>query len=655
MSQVCRLIRDLIDEKLWRDMYIIHLPNWSTGVKVDDLKSTTMWSRMVTRDYLRRTFLWLDRSSVEVRKLPQLDILDEDDSSVTPFWKNHCVETTESITRYIHARNQEANIEAETRLQANISRAKHYHPQHMISAPGQEDLPRWRNVGPPVLYTDPQTHITVASYMQARTCDDRTDHQIAVYELTNHETALAIIPSNYWEHKDADKQLDPELSTANLGPAQLMDMKHFPDPQRPERMRVIFVVAFGERNLGSVDAEDRDLYIVDIWSLLRVVEVSMCSVRHAHAASNSDPFKGRVETIAPRSRQERIRIRMAKIYTEYRNGRLEDRIALFGIHQGARLRTVLMTSPLLAAAPQAPLPNMKGLNPSNVVPSTWECHVLGGKNALKPSCMTLFPAQSEFGHLLVVMDDRGSGEIWNWQRRVRVAVLNLKEPGATEDGESRSNHRSNLYYWGVHVNWAIEEPVINDGNSIPLSLGSSRRSRGDFRVVALADGENTEWESCYWHIDEMDLRKFSEVVYEPEAAPWTIESTSCHFEQSTYGVICTENSVLENSSTLPEETTQPMDIDPSASIQALTFIAYLIWDHYRIAITSQYGITIFDMDKEKSEDILSLSSNCSSQDKRQPQRVTMIKGGDVDPLIDIATVGSYLFITRKYSHMVWEF
>ncbi|KAF9095121.1 hypothetical protein BGX27_001322 [Mortierella sp. AM989] len=599
------MLRGLIDEQFWRDIYINQTPSWSLDAQVNHLPGgETSWRRMVTSDYLRRNWRWVDKPLSDPTNHTQL-------------------------------------VDVKKRLRIDLGSANHYKPQHMLSAncsPSNEPS-RWRNVGSPALYTDPATGTTIAAYMQARSYEGRSDHQIAVYGLPNHETPIAIIPSSFWAHRDADMQLEPELATENLGPAQLMDMKHFPETPGPNgRIRVVFVVAFGERNQAPADSEDRDLYIVDIWSLLRIVEVYIAPPSLSVAIPDVlVPIKGRVETIAPRSRQEVIRIRIARIYSALNQatGLYEDRIALFGIHQGSRLRTVLMTSPLLAATPQLLSDGVKGQS-SSIRPSSWECHVLGGMQALEPSCIALFPAQSDFDCLLVIMDQRGNGEIWDWMRRVRVSVLRMSADGSQDE----RSHRSNLYYWGVHINWAIEEPGNNgngkESSALPFNLGSSRRKHGDFRVVAMADGNGTEWESSWWNIDEKQLRE----RLNPSNETWIIDSLSRHFER------CTRGSTYPLPQSYNESVTCQL---PGAGDNSLMFIAYLIWDHYRIALTAQYGICIFDMDKELPGDIL------SEDQSRPPHWVTMIEGAHDDPLIDIATVGNCLFLTRKHSHMVWVF
>ncbi|KAF9343241.1 hypothetical protein BGX26_006047, partial [Mortierella sp. AD094] len=257
--------------------------------------------------------------------------------------------------------------------------------------------------------------------------------------------------------------------------------------------------------------------------------------------------------------------------------------------------------------------------------------------------MALFPAESDFERLLVILDQHGNGEIWDWMRSIRVSVLKLRT-----NSEPRLPHRENLYYWGVHVSWAIEEPVYNE-SALPSSLGSSRRARGDFRVLALSDGTSTEWENCWWNISEKKLREHlsqvpapiatgqtrvhltSELVFSSIAKIWTIESLNRHFEYCTRGVVYRQH----NSSAETPSCQQPETVGVPGT--PLMFIAYLVWDHYRIALTAKYGICIFDMDQEASCDIL------NDDVKRAPQWVTRIDGAK-DPLNDITKIGNRLLL-----------
>ncbi|KAF9105179.1 hypothetical protein BGX27_009775 [Mortierella sp. AM989] len=258
--------------------------------------------------------------------------------------------------------------------------------------------------------------------------------------LHDYETPIALIPSGFWAHQDADTQLQLELATENLGPAHLMDIKHFPETPGPNsRIRVVVAVAFGEKDQAPADSEDRDLYIVNIWSLLRIVEVYIAPpLLSAAILDGLAPIEGHMETIAPKSRQEDIRIRTARICSALNQATSlnEDRIALFGIHQGSRLRTVLMTSPLLAITLQPLIGEVKGQG-SLIRLSPWGCHVLGGMQALEPLCKALFSTQSNFNRLIETMDQYDNDEIWDWMPLVRVSILKMSVDGS----QSEQSHR----------------------------------------------------------------------------------------------------------------------------------------------------------------------------------------------------------------------
>ncbi|KAF9991577.1 hypothetical protein BGZ79_004258, partial [Entomortierella chlamydospora] len=232
-SQASRAIRNLINEKFWRDLYVMQNPIWSLDAHVNRLPGgVKMWSGMVVSDYLRRNLHWVNVSC-----------------------------------------NLSETVGKMKLLRPDLDSCHHYRPPHMNSAISvfSSESQRWRNVGPPTLYTDQSTNTAFAAYMQARSCLGSTDHQIAVYEQSDYYIPTTIIPSSFWIHKDADKQLEPELATENLGPAQLKDMKYF--PAKDARIRIVFVVAFGERNQMPADADERDMYTADVWSLLRIFEV----------------------------------------------------------------------------------------------------------------------------------------------------------------------------------------------------------------------------------------------------------------------------------------------------------------------------------------------------------------------------------------------
>ena len=81
----------------------------------------------------------------------------------------------------------------------------------------------------------------------------------------------------------------------------------------------------------------------------------------------------------------------------------------------------------------------------------------------------------------------------------------------------------------------------------------------------------------------------------------------------------------------------------------LLFVAYLVWDHFRISLTSRFGLCIVDMDKEVEGDVQ------EDDIKRPPQYVTVLDNAAEYGLVDISTLGDSLLITRRFSHVIWPF
>ncbi|KAF9298647.1 hypothetical protein BGZ74_009289 [Mortierella antarctica] len=239
-----------------------------------------------------------------------------------------------------------------------------------------------------------------------------------------------------------------------------------------------------------------------------------------------------------------------------------------------------------------------------------------------------------------------------------------------------------LYCWGVHVVHAVEA-------SGQQYEGKTTSGRGDFRVVTMADGAAKEWESCWWHVKGSILRKCLGISNESTSELFTsatattttesegLESTlnqeaferligysGRHYESWTLGSAVTPRErrqrIVPSSNTFGQSSHAPIPCgvastpdQPSRPDKYLLFIAYLVWEHYRIALTSQYGLCLVDMDQEtvgdyKGEDLardMALTQN--------KQLVTFLEDSADDELVDIATVGNALFITRKFSFMVW--
>ncbi|CAO3574534.1 unnamed protein product [Mortierella alpina] len=318
------------------------------------------------------------------------------------------------------------------------------------------------------------------------------------------------------------------------------------------------------------------------------------------------------------------------------------------------------------------------------------------------SCMTLFPYHSNFERMLVLFNRHGRGIIWDWVNERQVAHLHMPSddrlrrpkpstPSSASNYTTPSGYpssfssfsepmngvssaivpttdqnptqpantpsvmegeRPNLYYWGVQVSWTIE---------LPYPRHSDSQRRCSFRIVTLADGTTNEWESCWWHVDsdhlgasEVDLRA-PPIIMPNQKRPRTVHrSAKIHtlvagakrFERETVGRC------------LPEQLEENREED----LKPLSFIAYLIWGHYRISLTSRLGILIMDLEdraRSRSEwdaaPVAAVEDEAAAEDvsKNDWQWVTFLEKKDDDPLVDIATFGDNLVITRRHGHMVW--
>ncbi|CAO3573039.1 unnamed protein product [Mortierella alpina] len=608
-SHTCSLFRAMANARVWCRLYKMLVPHWSTGVEVQHVQGgVDVWRRIVMDDYMRKNLHWAPKSFES------------------------------EFGMFIHD-----DDEAARQLRINLDDAITVRPQYL----GATSEVKWRNMGPPVSSTFSATTSTITAYVQALYLNGRTDYRI------------------------------------------LMDIKQYPD-QRDEqqRIRVVLVLAFGDNNgIERLEDGEGQMNILDTWAHVRVMEVFICPTSPPTAPSDTalatlprliphrpyrpDPHRGRIRTFQTESPQEVLRGRAIKVYTgpDPVTKEIQERIAFFGI-RSTTSQTVLLTTALFGA------PKKQMSNSPNDVSSKVKFEDLGHGTAsrnLETSCLALFPPQSDFENLIVIMDNQGQGEIWDWMNIKKVATLEIagverrqkqdqamydihqQDPPLQQDQpQVPPDRRKDLYYWGIQVNFAVEEPAGDVGGATnPLVMAHGFRKHGDFRVVALADGQDREWETTWWHIPEQALRKTLEQVLKqdnssstsPVQTSWTIRSNSRHFESSTLGTTRTPTALSLNLSFTECE----FNARPTSEEYDLLFVAYLIWDHFRISLTSRFGLCIVDMDKEVEGDVV------DDGIKRPPQYVTVLDNAPEDGLVDIATLGDSLLITRRFSHVIWPF
>ncbi|KAF9921281.1 hypothetical protein BGZ65_010484, partial [Modicella reniformis] len=257
------------------------------------------------------------------------------------------------------------------------------------------------------------------------------------------------------------------------------------------------------------------------------------------------------------------------------------------------------------------------------------------------SCMTLFPPHSNYGRMMVMVNRHGRGMIWDWVHEKQIAQLHLpsdRQTGGTDNtsppastagsnatastdpvaanteqvnpvvtGETVAPAPSReVYYWGVQVSWTVEVPTPPPLDSkLPCS----------FRIVTLADGNENQWETSWWHVDNT-------ILGTPEV---TLDAPP-----------------MKKIPSVSVSLSRDANIDEDG--KALHIIAYVVWNHLRIGLTTRLGLTIYDMESAGKDD-----PNNNDMDE---QWITFLDNADTDPLVDIAIVGDNLIITRRHGHMV---
>lgn len=506
----------------------------------------------------------------------------------------------------------------------------------------------FKRIGSPVYHADSVAKTIMAASIVARprplpegiSVHQSYEHRLLLYSFPELTMPVAICESELW------LECTKSASLGNHPPqvTQVIDIKHYPRSRDADhRMRVLVLLAFGD-NAGPLAQEGSDLHILDIWNLVLAIELWIPNPSSSDSIYSIQEL-GHVGIVRPTSRNRAFRGRLANLYTAPDPVTQEplDCMVLFGIEHSADSRAIIIKRALFQDEAHYPL-SKKTL----------------GQNV---SCMTTFPSDSGYERLLVVFNRLGRGMIWDWVNEKQVGQLHLPQDeirrtersgeqgsaesstiGATQTqagqaaqatgstqlsvqgtlpqatGGAVEGQDPQLYFWGVQVNWAVELP-----HTLPI-VPVQRRS---FRIVILADGVASEWKACWWHVDsdmlgisEVDLKAPVPSLSNATSAepPQIWYATSTRFENESLGLCCND------------QTPAP-----------LLFIAFVIWNRYMIGLTSRLGVTMLAMEE---------GQNTSGVDR---QWVSFLEDSANDPLVDVATVGDSLVITRRHSHLVWFF
>ncbi|KAG0280040.1 hypothetical protein BGZ95_011484 [Linnemannia exigua] len=564
---------------------------------------------------------------------------------------------------------------------------------------------QWVRMGSPNYNIDRETRTVVAASMITRpkTVPSKSsggdprphDHEILFYNLPDLTHPIARCGSDIWEMNKKGEAALPwyhPFTRDMMQVAQVVEIKHYPKTIERGNMRVVIVIAFGQRARPLVN-NATDSHILGVWLMLKVIEVwvpahpqallTKSMMNHFCADSGVDDMPIRTcvrikpvdirnfESLEPRQNQITMHGRIVKLYSadeppptagteggQKTDGMEIDRkkvdcIAIFGTQNSDMASAMVIKKVLFRDGGD----EMGKRTYSNKAVSRGV------------SCMTLFPDHSDYEHLLVLFNQHGRGMVWDWVREKQITQLHMPidkpknqtkgaqtvggdtETAAGINGSTQSTvanpagdvgiagaplPRRRVYYWGVQVSSALEVSFPDDLNT------DDSKHNGTFRIVTMADGADDEWESCWWNItsevlgDPMTTLKAPPIIDRNRSAPSAASAASSppkpplisevkRFEGKTFGAC-----LPEQEKTHAEEHGRPIQ-----------FIAYVVWNHYRIGLSSRMGICMMDLEEPESG---------PSADQ---QWITFLKNRE--DLIDIAIFGHNLVVTLKTGHLVWSF
>lgn len=497
----------------------------------------------------------------------------------------------------------------------------------------------FKRIGSPVYHTESASKSTIAASIVARPLplpegvpvNQSYEHRLLLYSFPDLTSPIAVCDSELWLERA--KSASPWNHAPQV--TQVIDIKHYPKSRDAHnKMRVLVLLAFGD-NAGPLAQEGGDLHILDIWKLVMAIELWIPDATSDSIYTIQE--LGKVGFVPPTTRNRPFRGRLANLYTAPDPVTQEplDCMALFGIQHSAESRAIIIKAVLFQDETLYPF-SKKTL----------------GQNV---SCMTTFPCDSGYERLLVIFNRLGRGMIWDWVNEKQVAQLHLPQDEVRRTGRPEEQGSAGtsttvatqtqvgqatpvvgltpqagvgavgqdpeLYFWGVQVNFAVE---------LPHTLPVDPTQRRSFRIVILADGSVSEWKACWWHVDSDMLGILDVDLKAPVPSPTNATSAneppqiwyalSTRFENESLGV-CRNGQASE----------------------PLLFIAFVIWNRYMIGLTSRLGVTMLAMEEGQSRDGV------------DRQWVSCLEDFENDPLVDVATVGDCLVITRRHSHLVWFF
>ncbi|OAQ27478.1 hypothetical protein K457DRAFT_21358 [Linnemannia elongata AG-77] len=562
----------------------------------------------------------------------------------------------------------------------------------------------WVRMGSPIYNIDRDSQTAIAASMITRPKsvpsksnggDPRPhDHEILFYNLPDLTNPIARCGSDVWEmDQKTDTQALPwyhPFTRDQMQVVRVVAIKHYPE-DTVGGMRVIFVIAIGHRARTWVNITI-DSHFLSTWMMLKVIEVRLpvtpmtrlaSSMMNHFQASPSLELKIarecvrvnpdsvlKYESLEHHQHQITMHGCFVKLYSAFDprpfptattgggqpstpldvdTGRKVDCIAIFGIQNSDAASAMVIRKVLFCDDDGS---DLGGKTFSNKAVS---CGV---------TCMTLFPDHSGYEHYLVLYSKEGRGMIWDWVHEKQITQLHLpidkcKSKGDRRAGDEPANigvvadgalataknpagdagvgepsfPRRKMYYWGVQVSAAFNVSFPGDPNN-------AYNSNGAFRIVTMGDSADDEWVSCWWDITMDELQEPMASLPAPPiidrnksgsrlktiTAAWPpLMASVKRFQCRTYGVC-----IPEQQETHSAENNKPIQ-----------FLAYVIWNHYRISFSSRLGISMVDLEEPQPSGLVNR------------QWITFLK--DREDLIDFEIFGHNLIITLKTGHLVWSF
>ncbi|KAF9364299.1 hypothetical protein BGX34_001958 [Mortierella sp. NVP85] len=557
----------------------------------------------------------------------------------------------------------------------------------------------FRRIGSPAYYTDYESNTIIAASVVTRPTEGDTkdgawlkDRQIMFYGLPDLSNPIAVCGSECWTETSNGRKWNDPVPVDELQVMQVAEVRHFPKIRKNGAMRVLLVLAFGTPNTAVESKADPTILKPlgpnpNPWSKWSTMTDEERSAASAQGLVRLE--KGRCETIAPSQHNILFRGRVVKLYTstipkiaQDNNGvptqteeETVDCITLFGLEYSDSSAALIIKKILFVD--------------KAIGDASWSKRMV----SRGVSCMTLFPPHSNYGRMMIMVNKHGRGMIWDWVKEKQVAQLHLPvdespppqpssstEPAAPNDtgsvsstsGSGNPNNpagsdanastdspaavpaeqtapeaaetvpvRGDVFYWGVQVSWTVEAqapPRVDQ--KVPCS----------FRIVTLADGEDNQSESCWWHVDSSILGEPEATLEAPplkKAAPPS--TTVSHSRSSTLTSSPSpspfpqsSSSSMSGSAPAPTPTPSTMSTVSTTSSSApstqatngplyaisqrfvsgtlgyclpeqlaaygdedgkpVHTIAYVVWNHYRIGLTTRLGLTIHDIERTGKDD-----------------------------------------------------